>query len=85
MLQVRMKSHERTQREDFERFIVARPEVMECYSMSGDWDYLLRIVVEGVSDYERFLMRELLGHPNVATSSSAFALSQVKYTTAIPV
>jgi Lrp/AsnC family transcriptional regulator len=85
MLQVRMKSHELAQREDFERFIASRPEVMECYSMSGEWDYLLRIVAEGVSDYERFLMRDLLAHPNVDTSASAFALKEVKYTTAIPV
>ena len=38
-----------------------------------------------VADYERLLMRQLLNHPNVATSASHFALSQVKYTTAIPV
>jgi Lrp/AsnC family transcriptional regulator len=53
--------------------------------MSGEWDYLMRIVVEGVADYERFLMRRILNHPNVATAASHFALSQVKYTTAIPV
>ncbi len=53
--------------------------------MSGEWDYLMRIVVEGVADYEHLLMRQVLNHPNVATSASHFALSQVKYTTAIPV
>jgi DNA-binding Lrp family transcriptional regulator len=46
--------------------------------MSGEWDYQMRIVVEGVDDYERFLMRQLPNHPNVATSASRFALSQVK-------
>ena len=53
--------------------------------MSGEWDYLLRIVVADVADYERFLMQEILNQTNVATSTSHFALSQVKYTTAIPV
>jgi Lrp/AsnC family transcriptional regulator len=53
--------------------------------MSGEWDYLMRIVVASVSDYQRFLMGELLNHPNVSTSASHFALSQVKYTTAIPI
>ena len=53
--------------------------------MSGEWDYLMRIVVEGVTEYEHLLMHEILNHHNVATSASHFALSQVKYTTAIPV
>jgi Lrp/AsnC family transcriptional regulator len=85
MLQVRLKSHAQAERADFEALLKARPEILECYSMSGEWDYLMRIVVEGVADYERLLMRHLLNHPNVATSASHFALSQVKYTTAIPV
>jgi len=82
---VRMKSHAERDRQQFERFIDARAEIMECYSMSGEWDYLLRVVVSDVAAYERFLMRELLAHPAVATAASHFALSQVKYTTALPV
>jgi Lrp/AsnC family transcriptional regulator len=85
MAQVRMKSHAQAERSEFEAFLRTRPEILECYSMSGEWDYLMRIVVEGVADYERFLMRRILNHPNVATAASHFALSQVKYTTAIPV
>ena len=85
MVQVRMKSHAEAERSDFEAFLSSRPEILECYSMSGEWDYLMRIVVEGVADYERFLMRQVLNHPNVLTSASHFALSQVKYTTSIPV
>lgn len=85
MLQVRLKSHAEPLRTSFETMLRDRPEIMECYSMSGEWDYLMRIVVADVSDYERFLMRDVLSHPNVATSASHFALSQVKYTTAVPV
>ena len=85
MLQVRMKSHDREVRQAFEDMLRGRPEIMECHSMSGEWDYLMRIVVADVADYERFLMREILNHPNVAASTSHFALSQVKYATAIPV
>ncbi len=85
MIQIRLKSHEPQKRTAFEDFVRSRSEVMECYSMSGEWDYWMRIVAEDVADYERFLMREILNHPNVATTSSNFALSQVKYTTAIPV
>lgn len=61
------------------------PEVMECYSMTGDWDYMLRIVVGDVRDFEAFLMQDLLRHPAVASSNSHFALKRVKYTTALPV
>ncbi len=82
---VRMNSHAPESRGAFERFVADRPEVMECYSMSGEWDYLLRVVVADVAGYERFLMRDLLAHPRVATASSHFALGQVKYTTALPI
>jgi Lrp/AsnC family transcriptional regulator len=58
---------------------------MECYSMSGEWDYLLRIVAADVADYEEFLMRTLLEHPSVGGAASHFALSTTKYTTALPV
>ena len=85
MLQVRMRSHAPDKRLDFEAFIQGRPEVLECHSMSGEWDYLMRIVAADVADYERFLMRDMLNHPNVATSASHFSLNQVKYTTAVPV
>lgn len=85
MCQVRMRSHAPDDRDGFERFLQTKAEIMEAHSMSGDWDYLLRIVAQDVAGYEHFLMRELLNHPNVATASSHFALSQVKYTTAIPV
>lgn len=85
LCQVRMKSHQPDTRRDFEQFVESHAEIIECYSMSGEWDYLLRVTVADVADYERFLMRELLGHPAVATAASHFALNQVKYTTALPV
>jgi Lrp/AsnC family leucine-responsive transcriptional regulator len=83
--QVRMKSHDLLARRNFERFVESHEEVLECYSMSGDWDYLLRVVVADVADNERLLMHGILTHEAVATSSSHFALKSVKYSTAIPV
>lgn len=85
MCQVRMRSHAPDDRQAFEDYLRTRPDVMEAHTMSGEWDYLLRIVARDVDGYERFLMRDLLNHPNVATAASHFALSQVKYCTAIPV
>lgn len=82
---VRMASHAKPARDAFESFVRRRPEIVECFSMSGDWDYLLRIVVADVSDYNDFLMRVLLGHESVAGASSHFALQLTKHTTALPV
>lgn len=82
---IRMRSHAVEDRQSFERFVDGRAEVVECFSMSGDWDYLLRIVVADVADYNHFLMETLLSHPSVAGGSSHFALSMTKYTTALPI
>jgi len=84
LCQVRVKSQEPGSRDDFEQFVGNHPEIVECFSMSGEWDYLLRVMVSSVAKYEHFLMRELLAHPSVATSASHFALKRIKYTTALP-
>lgn len=71
--------------ETFQKAVRKRPEVMECYLMTGDFDYLLRVVVGSLQDYERFLLNHLTKIPGVASIKSSFALKQVKYTTALPV
>jgi DNA-binding Lrp family transcriptional regulator len=81
---VRMKNHQPENMAAFQSFVVERPEIMDCYMMSGDWDYIMRVIAGDVADYERFLMRGLLRHPAVATASSHFALSQVKNETSVP-
>ena len=68
----------------FERAAAERPEVMECYLMTGDADYLLRIVCADLAAYERFLLDHLTQVPGVASIRSSFALKQVKYSTALP-
>jgi DNA-binding Lrp family transcriptional regulator len=83
--QVRMKSHEPGARAAFEDFVRSHDQIMECLSMSGEWDYLLRVIVGDVREYESFLMTELLGNASVATAASHFALKRVKYTTSVPV
>jgi Lrp/AsnC family transcriptional regulator, leucine-responsive regulatory protein len=70
--------------ERFEAAILKRPEVMECYLMTGDFDYLLRVVTADLSAYERFLVENLTRVPGVASIRSSFALKQVKYSTALP-
>ncbi|MBE0548723.1 MAG: Lrp/AsnC family transcriptional regulator [Rubrivivax sp.] len=69
----------------FQAAIIAYPEVMECYLMTGDADYLLRVVVADVQALERFIVERLSKIKGVASIRSSFALKQVKYETALPV
>jgi DNA-binding Lrp family transcriptional regulator len=68
----------------FERTVRAMPEVMECYLMSGDSDYLLRVVVQDTVALRNFILDKLTKTPGVANIRSSFALKQVKYKTAFP-
>ncbi len=70
--------------ERFETAIGSRPEVMECYLMTGEFDYLLRIVVPDLAAYERFLMEHLTRIDGIASIKSSFSLKQVQYKTALP-
>jgi DNA-binding Lrp family transcriptional regulator len=70
--------------ETFEKAVRERPEVMECYLMTGDADYLLRVVVADVQSLERFIVNYLSKIPGIASIKSSFALKQVKYKTALP-
>ena len=68
----------------FEASIETRPEVMECYLMTGESDYLLRVVVTDIQALEDFILNFLSKIPGVGNIKSSFALKQVKYKTALP-
>ena len=70
--------------ERFEKAILGRPEVLECYLMTGDSDYLLRVVCADLEAFERFLMNHLTKVVGISSIRSSFALKQVKYSTALP-
>ncbi|MEC8871951.1 MAG: Lrp/AsnC family transcriptional regulator [Pseudomonadota bacterium] len=70
--------------ESFERAVMERPEVMECNLMTGEFDYLLRVVVPDLAAYERFLMDHLTRIKGIASIKSSFSLKQVSYKTALP-
>ncbi|MBM10066.1 MAG: ArsR family transcriptional regulator [Magnetovibrio sp.] len=71
--------------ESFEAQIVRWPEVMECYLMTGDSDYLLRVVAADLTAYQEFLMNKLTRVEGVASIKSSFALKRIVYRTALPV
>ncbi len=81
---VSLKRHQENALNRFEEAVVHIPEVVECYSVSGETDFLLRVVVADVSAYERLLKATLVHLPEVGNLTSTFALRQVKYTTALP-
>ena len=71
--------------DEFERRMAQYPQVMECYLMTGDSDYLLRVLVRDMAALQDFIVDELTRIPGVANIRSSFALKQAKYTTALPV
>lgn len=81
---VTLEKQVRERLQDFEAEVLRRPEVLECYLMTGESDYLLRVVVQDLDAYERFLKNHLTRIPGVASIKSSFALNQVQYRTALP-
>jgi DNA-binding Lrp family transcriptional regulator len=84
-IQIRLEKQVERALEVFEAAIGKYPEVMECYLMTGDADYLIRVVVPDVPALERFIVDELSKIPGVANIRSSFALKQVKYKTVLPI
>jgi Lrp/AsnC family transcriptional regulator, leucine-responsive regulatory protein len=83
-IQIQLDQQIRRALDQFELAMSKHPAVMECYLMTGDSDYLLRVVVPDVQAVERFIVEELSKIPGVAHIRSSFALKQVKYQTALP-
>ena len=83
-IQVSLEKQMRGALDTIENSVLARGEVMECYLMTGDADYLLRVVVSDMQSLERFIVDYLAKIPGVSNIRSSFALKQVKYKTALP-
>ena len=81
---ITIKKHDEESLIAFESAVQSISEIVECYSTTGEKDYLLRIIVRSVDHYERLLKTTLVHLPNVASVNSTFALKQVKYTTQLP-
>ena len=83
-ISISLKQQSRQALELFEARVCARDEVMECYLMTGDADYLLRVAVPDIAALERFILEQLSPIPQVEKIRSSFALKQVRYKTALP-
>lgn len=82
---VNMAGHDRTTRGAFEQFVTDAPEIAECFSVTGAYDYVLMVRARSIAEFEEFLMHKILGHASVASAYSQIALRQHKYTTELPV
>jgi Lrp/AsnC family transcriptional regulator len=80
-----LKRHDEKTLIAFEKAALECPEIMECYAMSGARDYLLRIAVGNVSDYEKFMKKTLLYLPGIDAVDTNFAIKTVKLSAALPI
>ena len=83
-LEKHTESHKRNPMDLFRASVQTWPEVVECAAVTGEMDYLLRVVVRDMAHYSNFIMDTLLKHPSVEDCKTSFVLDQVKVTTAVP-
>lgn len=84
-LEKQTESHKRNPMDLFRAAVQTWPEVVECAALTGEMDYLLRVVVQDMQHYARFISETLLKHPSVQDCKTSFVLDRLKNTTAIPV
>jgi len=83
-ISISLKEQAKDSLAEFERRIAEHDEVMECYLMTGDSDYLIRVAVRDIGELERFILEQLTPIPGIEKIRSSFALKQVRYKTALP-
>jgi Lrp/AsnC family transcriptional regulator len=80
-----LSAHGRQYLEDFERAVRELPQVLECFTITGTSDYMLKIIARDTQDYEQFMRHQLSLLQGVHEFHSFVALTEIKYSTALPV
>ena len=83
-ISISLTAQNKTSLAEFEQRIAEHDEVMECYLMTGDSDYLIRVAVADIGALEKFIIEQLTPIPGIEKIRSSFALKQVRYKTALP-
>jgi DNA-binding Lrp family transcriptional regulator len=83
-IEVSLQLHQSEQVENFRQIMQQMPEVLECHHVTGEYDYLLKIVVRNRAELERFVVKRLTPIPGIARIHTSLVLSEVKLTTALP-
>jgi DNA-binding Lrp family transcriptional regulator len=78
---VKLKQHERGMGEKFVQAIHLLPDVMECYNISGEYDFILKVVVEDMPQYQDFIMNKLTLIENIGSTHSMFVMGEIKWST----
>ena len=84
LISISLKEQSKEALAQFEQRISEHDEVMECYLMTGDSDYLIRVAVADMGALEKFILEQLTPIPGIEKIRSSFALKQVRYKTALP-
>jgi len=84
-VQVRLSTQGRNAIAQFDAAIRDRPEVLDCYTLTGEWDFCLRIVTRDMKEYEAFFLDHLSKIPNVQSVNSSIAVTVIKESTALPI
>ena len=79
--QIKLLQHAKDYLTTFEADIIALPEVLECYHISGDYDYLLKVAVKDMATFRSFMVAKLTSLQYIGSTHSSFAISEVKHTT----
>jgi Lrp/AsnC family leucine-responsive transcriptional regulator/Lrp/AsnC family transcriptional regulator len=82
---VSLKEHSRANGEKFVSAVMTFEEVMECYNISGEYDFMLKVVVNDMPEYQRFLMEKLGALDSIGNTHSIFVMSEIKHETALKV
>lgn len=81
---VSLQMHQPERVDAFKAAVQAMPEVLECYHVTGEFDYLLKVAIRNRKDLERFVLHRLTPIPGIARIYTSLVLSEVKSTTALP-
>ena len=80
---VKLVQHTQDNVKQLEREVIAIDEVLECYHLSGDYDYLLKVHVKDMEYYRKFMIEKLTNLNHIGSTHSMFMINQVKHTTAL--
>ncbi|WP_298757977.1 Lrp/AsnC family transcriptional regulator [uncultured Psychroserpens sp.] len=82
---IKLLQHTKNYVVDFEKEVTKLDEVLECYHISGDYDYLLKVLVADMDEFREFMVKKLTSISHIGSTHSAFMINEVKHTTAISI
>ncbi len=85
LIELRLTVQDREALDRFEKAVTAIPEVIECMTVLGDWDYILTVVARDIEDYQRILLDRFAKLPGIANYKSTLVVREVKRSTELPV